>query len=159
MNSDAARISARISEEYKLFREFQSALQLEQAALIQGEPDELLPLAARKAEIFQQLSSFGAERERQLASAGFENSAAGMRAWFDAVGADTATREKWQELLELAREAEHLNQSNGKLIETHLRHNQQALAVLHAAANPASLYGRNGHISTVGIGGQSRDKA
>ena len=65
----------------------------------------------------------------------------------------TRTREPWNQLLDLAREAEQANRRNGILIETHLRHNQQALAVLKTAANPGnSLYGPNGQISGITSG-------
>lgn len=158
MNPDAARIATRLGAELEVFKEFHSTLKDEQAALIHSKADGLLQLAARKSELYQQLSDFGNERDRLLSAAGFEANATGMRGWFDALGVDSATRKRWDQLLELARDAEQLNQSNGTLIETHLRHNQQVLAVLHAAANPGSLYGRNGQLRASGTG-HTRDKA
>lgn len=154
----AARLAARIGAEYEVFQEFHRTLQHEQAALIQGETERLLQLAPHKSELIEKLSAFSAERSRDLAGAGHENNSSGMAAWLDALGADAKTRGSWNKLLDLAREAEQVNRHNGILIETHLRHNQQALAVLQAAANPGSLYGPDGQISGAS-GARPRDKA
>lgn len=158
MNQDAASFSAHVRAELEVFQEFRRTLQREQDALIKGETEYLLELAPRKSELIGKLSALSAERQRNLAAAGQENSPAGMAAWLDAMSADTATRDLWQELLDLAREAERVNRGNGVLIETHLRHNQQALAVLKAAANPGGLYDTKGLISS-SASGRSRDKA
>ena len=158
MNPDAASFSAHIRAEHEVFQEFRRTLQLEQDALIKGETECLLELAPRKSELIEKLSVLSAERQRNLAAAGQQNSPAGMAAWLDAMGADAATRQLWRELLDLARDAERVNRSNGVLIETHLRHNQQALAVLKAAANPGGLYDPKGLISS-STSGRSRDKA
>lgn len=158
MNPLAASFSARIRAEREVFQEFHRTLQLEQDALLKGETEVLLELAPRKTQLIEKLSAMSAERQRGLAAAGHENNQAGMVAWLDAMGADAATRKLWQELLDLAREAERVNRSNGILIDTHLRHNEQALAVLRAAANPGGLYDTKGYISGT-PGGRSRDKA
>jgi flagella synthesis protein FlgN len=140
--------SVKLRAEFEAFREFHQLLQQEQAALIAGDIDRLLNLAPVKTGLIEKLSSFGAERGRRLAAAGHENSPSGLAVWFDAIGMDDETRDLWNQLLVLAREAEQANRRNGILIETRLRHNQQALAVLKSAANPGnSLYGPNGQIS------------
>jgi len=143
----------KLSAEIEAFREFHHTLQQEQAALIDGEIDRLLQLAPVKTGLMEKLSTFSAERGRQLAAAGHENNPAGLAAWFNAIGVNDETRKLWGQLLDLAREAEQANRRNGMLIETHLRHNQQALAVLQTAANPGnSLYGANGQISSLSSG-------
>ena len=139
--------------EFEAFQEFHHILQQEQAALIAGDIDLLLQLAPGKTGLIEKLSAFSAERDRHLAAAGHENTPTGLAAWFNAIGMDDETRELWNQLLNLAREAEQANRRNGILIETHLRHNQQALAVLQTAANPGnSLYGPNGQISGITSG-------
>lgn len=159
MNQDTdASFGAAIRAEYEVFQEFQRTLQHEHAALMQGETERLLQLAPRKSELIEKLSVFSAGRNRMLQGAGLENTPAGIAALLDALSVDAATRKSWNELLALAREAEQVNSSNGILIETHLRHNQQAMAVLRSAANPGSLYGPNGQISGA-AGGHPRDKA
>lgn len=154
----AASFAADTKAEYEVFQEFHRTLQLEHTALIQGETEHLLQLAPRKSELIEKLAIFSMARSHMLQAAGHENNSAGIAALLDALGVDAATRKLWNDLLTLAREAEQVNRSNGILIETHLRHNQQALAVLRAAANPGSLYGANGQISNMS-GGRTRDKA
>jgi flagella synthesis protein FlgN len=145
--------SVKLRAEFEALREFHQLLQQEQAALIAGDIDRLLQLAPGKTGLMEKLSSFSAERGRHLAAAGYENNPAGLAAWFNAIGVDDETRELWNQLLDLAREAEQANRRNGILIETHLRHNQQALAVLKTAANPGnSLYGPDGQISGITSG-------
>jgi flagella synthesis protein FlgN len=58
----------------------------------------------------------------------------------------------------LAAEARELNETNGKLIAVHLQRNQQALNVLLAAADNATVYGRDGQPQT-GLGSRSLGKA
>ncbi|MFN3396997.1 MAG: flagella synthesis protein FlgN [Sulfurimicrobium sp.] len=145
-------LAFRLQAELEAFREFQQFLQQEQAALTAGDIDRLLQLAPAKTTLMEKLFAFSAERDHALAAAGHENTATGIAAWFNAIGADGETRELWNRLLALAREAEQANRRNGILIETHLRHNQQALAVLRTAANPNSLYGPNGQISSMTSG-------
>jgi flagellar biosynthesis/type III secretory pathway chaperone len=55
-------------------------------------------------------------------------------------------------LLELAKAAQQLNQSNGAMIQQRLVNNQKALAVLQATANHASLYGPDGQTRTSNTG-------
>jgi flagella synthesis protein FlgN len=149
----ATGFAVSLRAELEAFREFHLILQQEQAALIAGDIDRLLQLAPGKTALMEKLSTFSAERGRRLAAAGHENNPAGLAAWFNAIGVDDETRELWKQLLDLAREAEQANRRNGILIETHLRHNQQALSVLRTAANPGnSLYGANGQISGTSSG-------
>lgn len=148
-----AAVAADIRAEQETFQEFHHILQEEQSSLIERNLDHLLQLAPRKNELLDQLFSFGNARNRKLAAAGYETTASGMEAWLKDISADHKTREAWHKLIDLAREAEQLNRGNGILIETALRHNQQALSVLQTAANPAnSLYGPNGQISGMSAG-------
>lgn len=160
MNQDAdAVFAALIKAELGGFQEFLQLLQQEQGALIKGDADQLLQLAARKSELVETLAGFSAQRISCISAAGCENSASGIAAYLDTIKAQTATRELWSKLLDLAREADRINRSNGILIDTRLRHNQQTLSVLHSAANPAvSLYGPDGQISGAASGRQL-DKA
>lgn len=148
----ATRLALRLQAELEAFGEFHQFLQQEQAALMAGDIDRLLQLAPAKTALMEKLFAFSAERDQALAAAGHENTATGIAAWFNAIGVAGETRELWNRLLDLARKAEQANRRNGILIETHLRHNQQALAVLQATANPDSLYGPNGQVSSMASG-------
>jgi flagella synthesis protein FlgN len=60
---------------------------------------------------------------------------------------------------DLAATARTLNETNGKLIALRMPHNQQALAILVAAANQATItYGPDGQQQT-GLGGRMLGKA
>jgi flagella synthesis protein FlgN len=158
LDSDAT-FAALIKAEIDSFKEFHQLLQQEQGALINTDADQLLQLATRKSELIEKLAGFSAQRNRQMTAAGCENNAAGIATYLDTIKARAETRELWGKLLDLAREVEQINHSNGILIDTHLRHNQQTLSVLQNAANPAaSLYGPNGQISGA-ASGRRLDKA
>jgi flagella synthesis protein FlgN len=148
-----------IKAELNGFGDFQQLLQQEQGVLIKGDVDQLLQLAARKSELIEKLAELSTQRIRLITAAHCENSASGIATFLDAINAPPATRDMWRKLLELAREVDQINRSNGTLIDTRLRHNQQTLSVLQSAANPsASLYGPNGQISSA-ASGRRLDKA
>lgn len=154
-----ATFSDLIEAEFGGFQEFHRLLKQEQGALIRGEVDQLLQLSADKSELIEKLSGLSTQRIHLITAAGYENNASGIASYLDAIRALTATRDKWSNLLDLAREVDQINRSNGILIDTRLRHNQQTLSVLQSAANPgASLYGPNGHISAT-ASGHHLDKA
>lgn len=148
----AADLALCLEAESGAFLDFVRLLQTEQEVLIQGEVDKLIELARLKSEKVVQLSQFAERRSRFLASQGLEPSG-GMEQWLSRHGADNPRLgENWKRLLERAKEAQHLNQTNGLMIETRLQHNQQALAVLQAAANQVSLYGPDGQARSTGLG-------
>jgi flagella synthesis protein FlgN len=151
--------TALVKAELAGFKEFHQLLQQEQGALIKGDVDQLLRLADHKSGLVEKLAELNDQRSHHMNSVGCENSAPGIAAYFDAIKAQTATRELWGELLNLVREVDQVNRSNGILINTRLLHNQQALSVLKSAANPgASLYGPDGQISSA-ASGRRLDKA
>lgn len=157
-NPDAV-LAALIKTELDAFRAFNQVLQQEQSALTDGDVDQLLQLVTHKSEVYEKLAELSSQRNKIVSAAGCENNASGIAVYFDSIEANPSTRELWGKLLELARETEHINNTNGILINTRLRHNQQTLSVLQNAANPsASLYGPNGQISG-GASGRRLDKA
>ncbi len=160
MNQTAdAVFAALLQAEFGGFQEFHQLLQEEQGALIKGDVDQLLQLADHKAELIERLSGLSAQRSHHMNAAGCKNSAPGIAAYLDAINARSETRERWSKLLDLVREVDQINRSNGILINTRLSHNQQALSVLKNAANPgANLYGPDGQISSA-ASGRRLDKA
>jgi flagellar biosynthesis/type III secretory pathway chaperone len=82
------------------------------------------------------LRSRQARRER-------EAGATGVEAWIARKGGPIAAR-GWRDLLDTAREAHRLNHINGILIDTLMRNNRRALAILQGVAQRASLYGPDG---------------
>ncbi len=113
--------------------EFIDLLQREQELLIRGDTEALLLLSENKTALANALAALSQAREGQLVT--------------------DAHTPAWQTLRELAAKAKNLNETNGKLIGLHLQHNQQAFAVLMAAANRAMNYGPDGQ-QKIGLGGR-----
>jgi flagella synthesis protein FlgN len=64
----------------------------------------------------------------------------------------------WQAIVALARRAETLNKSNGRMIEAQLQRTKGALDVLQNAARPVHLYGADGHMLDLPGQGHTLDK-
>lgn len=141
-----------LEAELQAFRDFIQALQTEQDALVQGNIDPLIELARIKSEKVLLLSQLAESRARFLSTQGYSQEQAGMTKWLQQRDGDPRITELWQQLLALAENARHLNQINGSLIDTRLRNNQQALAVLQLAANQNALYGPDGQTQALGLG-------
>lgn len=143
-----------LSEEVAQLRDFLVLLDDEQQALINGDIERLMSLAADKTELFGRLAKLGESRSRTLSAAGLAADRQGMENWLERQPEAGSARRDWQALLALAEKARAHNQANGELIATRLAHNQQALSALMSAANQASLYGPDGQAHPVG-GGRS----
>lgn len=141
-----------VADELSLLREFVSLLVDEQQALIPGDLDRLLPLAEKKSRLAAALGQLAAARNQALADEGLPADKAGMEAWLSSQKRAAPARGDWAAVLALAAEARLQNDINGKLIGTRIQHNQRALAVLHAAADQAMLYGPDGQPHTIGGG-------
>lgn len=154
--SSTPELARSLDAELGVFRDFVQTLQTEQEALIQGDIDRLIELAQLKSEKVVLLSQFADRRNRFLAAQGVKPEHGGIANWLHQQhGSQTAQQlsESWQQLLEQAEIAQQLNRINGTMIESRLRHNQQALAVLQAAANQSvSLYGPDGQTHASGLG-------
>ena len=159
MVGEASEFIANLLVEHRTFDEFVELLQTEQEALQQGDVDRLVALAQLKSNIVVTLAQIEDQRNRKLAAAGFRPDPVGMGTWLKQHAVDFPSAEKtWTELLSKARQAQMLNQANGIMIEQKLRHNQQALAILQAAANQASTYGPDGHTHAGKHGGRPLGK-
>lgn len=155
--SSPSDLAQSLDAELTAFRDFVQVLQTEQEALVQGDIDRLIELARLKSEKVVLLSQLAEQRSRFIAAQGFDPAHGGMGQWLAQHNSSQTARlsETWKQLLEQAETAKQLNQINGSLIETRLRHNQQALAVLQAAANQSnSLYGPDGQTHSSGLGRQ-----
>ena len=137
-----------LAEETKILQSFVALLRREQVLLGEGKVDDLIALAAEKSAFADRLASVSLRREEALAAEGYGNR---MGEWLAASG-DPAHKSAWQRVLDLAREAKSLNETNGGLIALHFQHHQQALNVLLAAANRTMTYGPDGQQKPVGGG-------
>lgn len=154
--TSAAELARSLDAELAGFRDFVQALRTEQEALVQGDVDGLIELARLKSEKVVLLSQLAERRNRFIASQGADPRHGGMTNWLQRQKAgQTAPHlaQTWTQLLEQAEIARQLNQVNGTMIESRLRNNQQALAVLQAAANQSlNLYGPDGQTHATGLG-------
>lgn len=135
-----------LQQEQAALDRFIDLLQQEQAALVAANVDKLQSLSEIKQELSEQLNSLVQQRVAMLERDGFHPDAAGAQAWLAKQPA--AVADEWKKLLERAQTAQRLNQTNGKLIQTHMQYNQQALATLMNAANKADVYGADGQPRT-----------
>ena len=143
-----------LEAELRAFQDFIQVLQTEQDALVQGNVDPLLELARIKSEKVVLLSQLAESRTRFLSEQGCSQEHGGMAKWLQQQrgGGNPQIAELWQQLLALAENAQQLNQINGSMIETQLRNNQQALAILQTAAKQSTLYGPDGQTQSLGLG-------
>jgi len=142
-NTLATEFTSRLDSERDALRAFVTLLKAEQQALIEGHVEQLLALSDSKIQAANELSKLVNARKNDLLAHGAEIKAGGIAVWLKAHAAGSLP--VWQDIQQLAEQVQYLNRTNGTLIQTKLRHNQQALTVLHNAANSAhGLYGADG---------------
>lgn len=138
---------SQLTAEQTMLREFVQLLQSEQATLVGIDTDQLLVFSDQKSGLIARLAAQAKQRRELQAMLGFGGD---VEHWLKS-NLPTAL-DGWHLLQQLAREAQELNRINGELIQVRLRHTQQALTVLTAASNSASLYGADGQTHHVGGG-------
>lgn len=140
--TDNTKLLAHLQAETAAIRQFNDLLKTEQKALGSNQIDSLTQFAKNKSEQVETLNRLAAERMGQLAALGISADEKGMEQWLAIAGGEA--RKVWNDLLDIAREANANNQINGKLIQQCMQQHQQALTVLMAAANQVKLYGADG---------------
>ena len=129
----------------------------EQSALKLGNADALPSIIERKAAATARLAPLSAARNALLETAGVSCDRSGMESWLGQHPGNTAVRDLWRRLLDLAAEAQELNRLNGELIHLRMGHNAQMLEALRAA-NRQDLYGADGQ-ATLGTSRRVIDSA
>ncbi len=146
---DDTRLSGILREELDLSRGFLSLLREEETALVAGDSERLTEIVRRKSEIIGRIAPLAEERNRMV-----PNSA--IVEWLKR---HPDSMEVWKELIHLSGLIRASNETNGAIIDTRLRSNQQALSMLqHLAGRTTSLYGPDGH-SSVSSGRYDIDRA
>lgn len=146
-----ADITSRLHAECDALKAFVALLETEQQALLDGQTEQLLTLSSNKIQAAHELSNLVNARRNDLLAHGAKAEAGGAAAWLQTHAADSLP--EWHNIQQLSEQAQHLNRTNGVLIQAKLRHNQQALTVLQNAARGADgLYGPDGqpHLPTSG---------
>lgn len=128
-------------------RSFLDLLERERMLLAVGNMDDLASLVADKDRIVNQLARLDAQLDQLLVAMGLPGGAQGMNAWIVANHSASAISRDWEKLLDLARLARQLNQTNANIISTWLRHTRQTLNVLHNAAGYTTLYDPRGQMA------------
>jgi flagellar biosynthesis protein FlgN len=150
-STPTTNFTSHLHVERDALRAFVTLLETEQQNLVGGHTEQLLTLAESKAKAVHTLNELASTRKNNLLSRGAKIETGGITTWLQAHAATSLC--VWQDIQQLAEQAHHLNRTNGILIQSKLRHNQQTLTVLHNAASGANgLYGPNGqpHISISG---------
>lgn len=139
-----------LQQEQAALDRFIDLLQREQKSLVNADVETLTAISEHKLKLSEQLNGIARERVALLQRAGFGTDAGGVKGWL--AGQPQRVADAWKNLMESAQTAHRLNQTNGKLIQTHLQHNQQALAALINAANTGDVYGADGQPRTGSVG-------
>ncbi|PKO58012.1 MAG: flagellar protein FlgN [Betaproteobacteria bacterium HGW-Betaproteobacteria-13] len=147
--AEIQRIALLIEAEAIQLREFLDHLQREEALLVSGDTEGLLALTTTKTERYRQLQRLHDDRALLLGRLGLPNKDASIRQVCAQLPRVLA---RWDEVIELAREARTRNELNGKLINERMQHNQAALSVLLSAANHPQLYDADGQSRPSGGG-------
>lgn len=146
--------ASNLRQERKMTEIFLDILKKEQEALIGDDIERLETLPRDKAEIVMQLAELARQRDKALIEQSLSTDRKGMETLLARRSdAETVTVE-WHELLRLAEAAQQLNQINGEIITTRLRHNQRSLVAIQNATGAAPLYGPTGKTSTLKGGRQ-----
>lgn len=131
-----------LQNEVALVEQFIVALETEASSLLEAGGNEALEASTRtKNELASRLEQAGATRDTLLAQLNYGVGKEGL----DAAGqASPELQAITTRLLELAEHARQLNMTNGQIIETYLKYNQQALDTLRSLAGIGNLYDASG---------------
>lgn len=132
-------------QEVRLVQQFIDSLNTEQESLKQGKVDSLGTINSQRVELVQQLNTIERERNAFLVQSGHTGDRKGMQAWLVHNRGDRTAVAGWAKLMQLARQAQDLNNLNGQLIAIRLQATQQALVALTRQPQRPTLYGRDGH--------------
>ena len=128
-----------LNRELAEFRKFVALLTSEQEFLLHNDTENLLTMSEVKSQAASLLMEIGNSRRKALLNNGKDT----METWIANNAPDA--RPLWNEILELAAQAQQLNTTNGELIQSKMRNNQQALGVLYnSSKNAAGIYGPDG---------------
>jgi len=128
-----------LNKELAELRKFVVLLTSEQEMLLSNDTESLFTLSEVKSQLASQLVEIASSRRKSLLTKNKDT----MEIWVDKHAPQCKTL--WKDIRALANQAQQLNTTNGELIQSRMRYNQQALGVLFSSTNNASnLYGPNG---------------
>ncbi len=128
-----------LNKELAELRKFVVLLSSEQQSLLDNDTDSLLTLSEIKTQTARLLMDMSNSRRKSLLTDGIDT----METWIAKHAPDS--RVLWDDIQKFAAQAQQLNIINGELIQSRMRHNQQALGVLsNASKSAAGIYGPDG---------------
>jgi flagellar biosynthesis protein FlgN len=141
---DNSALLAGLKREHAAWQALLQVMQEEEQALIEGDADRLALLNTAKLTQLQSVSEHAQGRHADLLAAGHTSDHPGMDAWLAQHG-QSEHRARWQQLCNMEREAQAMNQRIGALIDLRLTSTRQALNVLiHSATSHGGLYDQAG---------------
>ncbi len=145
MHIDSAALCRMLQMEKEVLAAFTTLLRDEQQTLVRGELEPLGSYAEAKSKCLFELTRLGEQRHRLLRERGLQCDDAGMqRLLREHVDHPDLPRAAWQQIIDLAKSAKHLNEINGTLIGTRLNSTQRALSVIFSAARLPGAYTADG---------------
>ncbi len=133
-----------VAEESTLIDQFVELLKTEQAALTQGNTDELARIAAEKEPLSAELQRLGRLRIDNLTALKLTPDRRGMATW---AAGNPGASSVWETTLTKAAQARDLNRLNGELIQMRLQYNSRILEILQRNTLALDLYGPDGKTS------------
>lgn len=144
--TEMAEFISQMHAERAALHAFIRLLETEQQALLNEQTEQIQSLADNKTQMVQELTTLVNARRNCMLKLGIKIEPGSMESWLQSHTALNLSA--WQEIQKLATHAQHLNRTNGELIQVKMRHNQQALTMLHNASHSATgLYGPDGQPS------------
>ncbi|MCL2876207.1 MAG: flagellar protein FlgN [Betaproteobacteria bacterium] len=143
------RIVLLLEAESNQLKKFLELLEREEAVLVSGDTDGLLPITKEKNDRYRQLQHLHDDRSMLVSRFGYGKGDATMR---NLCARQPKALARWDEVLSLAARAKERNHVNGQLIARHMQQTQAALSVLTEAANHPQLYDAGGHSRPSGGG-------
>lgn len=144
-----------LEQELKLAREFIGVLEEEAQVLVNTQSETELPRnTEKKTGYADRLSAIGRQREYWLLQMGYPSGRKGLES---AVAQHPTLEPVVNQLLVTARRANELNNSNGVLIDTFLKNNQQTLHALRTISGQGNLYDARGRATPASGRGSQRE--
>lgn len=139
----AIQLSELLTEEISCFGQFCLSLRQEREALASNDQNELVHIIHQKQILCDRLVTLEKTRNAHLGLG-----ANTPKATLSHI--DPALATLWDKLIVIAQEAQQLNQINGTIIQTRVKHNQQALALLKTGSEITSAYTADGQTRQMG---------
>ena len=141
-------LAAILDQEIVLLSSFIALLEKEQSALKLGESTLLPGICEQKLALIAQLNAQESTRGNAL-QLNADNLHTGTIQWLQAHPDDRNAADRWKKMIELARNAKHLHELNGRLVQMHLQQTNELLASLTRKAEQNTFYGSNGQAQSV----------